>query len=227
MGEHAGRGSWPRSAAVVAAMTAALMLLLSWLWPDLTAVAAGDLARDSLEVALSRVAAVAAALCAGWWWLVTCATAVSAAGGTSPARPRGCPAWWHRAVLGACGVAVASALAAPAYAAGEAELSGQPERGVAVVQGLPLPDRPLGSLARSGPPAEPSPGPASSTADTVTVAAGDSLWSLAKQRLPVGATDAEVDAAWRRLYAANRAAIGPDPDLIRPGLRLRVPGARR
>jgi hypothetical protein len=227
MGEHAGRGAWPRSAAVVAAMTGALVLLLSWLWPDLTAVAAGDLAGDSLEVALSRVAAVAAAFCAGWWWGITCATAISTVGGTSPVRPRGCPAWWHRAVLGACGVAIASALASPAYAAGEAELSGQPGRGVAVVQGLPLPDRPLGSPARSGPPAHPPPEPASSTAGTVTVASGDSLWSLAKTRLPHDATDAEVDAAWRRIYAANRAAIGPDPDVIRPGLRLRIPGARR
>ena len=59
------------------------------------------------------------------------------------------------------------------------------------------------------------------------MAPGDSLWSLARTRLPQGATDAEVDAAWRRIYAANRAAIGPDPDLIRPGLRLRTPGAPR
>ena len=32
-------------------------------------------------------------------------------------------------------------------------------------------------------------------------------------------------AAGRRLYAANRRVIGPDPGLIRPGTTLTVPGA--
>ena len=36
----------------------------------------------------------------------------------------------------------------------------------------------------------------------------------------------EIDAAWRVLYAANRDAIGSDPDLIRPGLDLE-PGPHR
>jgi nucleoid-associated protein YgaU len=32
-----------------------------------------------------------------------------------------------------------------------------------------------------------------------------------------------VSAAWPLLYAANRAVVGADPDLIRPGERLSLP----
>jgi nucleoid-associated protein YgaU len=35
--------------------------------------------------------------------------------------------------------------------------------------------------------------------------------------------DAAIDRRWREIYAANRAVVGPDPDLIRPGERLRLP----
>lgn len=58
----------------------------------------------------------------------------------------------------------------------------------------------------------------------VVVRRGDSLWSIARRHLRAGATDAEVARAWPRWYAANRAVIGPDPNLILPGMRLRVPG---
>ncbi|MDQ0373288.1 LysM peptidoglycan-binding domain-containing protein [Cellulomonas humilata] len=61
------------------------------------------------------------------------------------------------------------------------------------------------------------------TVDGVVVAAGDSLWSIAARHLPPGATDAQVAAAWPRWYAVNAAAIGADPDLIRPGQVLAVP----
>jgi hypothetical protein len=59
----------------------------------------------------------------------------------------------------------------------------------------------------------------------IVVRAGDSLWTLAARRLGPGASDAEIAAAWPRLYAANRAAIGTDPDLIHPGQRLLPPAA--
>lgn len=52
---------------------------------------------------------------------------------------------------------------------------------------------------------------------------GDTLWEIAASRLPAGADDAQVAAAWPRWYAANAAAIGPDPDLILPGTVLRPP----
>ena len=52
---------------------------------------------------------------------------------------------------------------------------------------------------------------------------GDSLWSLTARQLGPGATSTQIAAAWPRLYAANRAAIGNNPDLIHPGQRLVPP----
>lgn len=54
------------------------------------------------------------------------------------------------------------------------------------------------------------------------VVAGDSLWSLAARQLGPGAADADVDARWRAVYARNADAVGPDPDLVHPGLVLRT-----
>lgn len=50
-----------------------------------------------------------------------------------------------------------------------------------------------------------------------TVQSGDSLSKIAQQKLG----DANK---WRQIYDANRATIGDDPDLIKPGQRLRIPG---
>jgi nucleoid-associated protein YgaU len=58
------------------------------------------------------------------------------------------------------------------------------------------------------------------------VVPGDTLWDIARRHLPDGATDADVARAWPRWYAVNRAVIGPDPALIRPGMRLRLPDRR-
>ncbi len=55
------------------------------------------------------------------------------------------------------------------------------------------------------------------------VAAGDSLWSIAAAQLGPGTAMAAIDHRWRRLYAANRAVIGKDPDLLIPSQRLRLP----
>jgi hypothetical protein len=52
---------------------------------------------------------------------------------------------------------------------------------------------------------------------------GDSLWSLAAAELGPTAGDAAVATRWPQWYAANRAVIGPDPDLILPGQVLRIP----
>ncbi len=57
----------------------------------------------------------------------------------------------------------------------------------------------------------------------VVVRRGDSLWAIAARHLGPGATDAEVAAEWPRWYAANRATIGADPDLVLPGQVLRPP----
>jgi nucleoid-associated protein YgaU len=59
--------------------------------------------------------------------------------------------------------------------------------------------------------------------ERVVVHRGDSLWTIAARSLGAGATDAEVAAEWPRWWHANRAVIGPDPDLLRPGTRLTPP----
>jgi hypothetical protein len=62
---------------------------------------------------------------------------------------------------------------------------------------------------------------AAKTADVI-VRPGDSLWSIAAENLPSGATTAQIDAAWREWYRANRDVIGDDPNLIRPGQHLKA-----
>ena len=57
----------------------------------------------------------------------------------------------------------------------------------------------------------------------VVVAPGDCLWRIAARDLGPAATAGAVSAAWPRWYAANRAVIGPDPDLLQPGMRLVPP----
>ena len=72
---------------------------------------------------------------------------------------------------------------------------------------------------RGGAPEPPSPPDhAAPHARSVTVQPGDSLAGIARQRYG----DA---AAWRQIYAANRDAIGPDPNRLEVGLELTLPGA--
>jgi murein DD-endopeptidase MepM/ murein hydrolase activator NlpD len=54
------------------------------------------------------------------------------------------------------------------------------------------------------------------TAEMYTVVRGDSLSTIADDR--------GVRGGWRGLYTANRKTIGPDPDLILPGQRLKLRG---
>lgn len=57
----------------------------------------------------------------------------------------------------------------------------------------------------------------------MTVRTGDSLWSIAARDLGGAPTIAAIAEHWPRWYAANRATIGPDADLIHPGMVLRAP----
>jgi nucleoid-associated protein YgaU len=83
---------------------------------------------------------------------------------------------------------------------------------------------PSPSSSSAPPPASPAQLPSEQASGVVcelVVASGDSLWSLAAAQLGPQASDADVDARWRALYAQNADAVGPDPDLVRPGLQLR------
>jgi hypothetical protein len=76
------------------------------------------------------------------------------------------------------------------------------------------------SLVSSGSPRDSAqPGPPAQ----VVVRRGDSLWTLAARRLGPQADDAQVAAQWPRWWAANRAVIGDDPDLLVPGTVLEAP----
>ncbi|MGZ4610902.1 MAG: LysM peptidoglycan-binding domain-containing protein [Actinomycetes bacterium] len=57
----------------------------------------------------------------------------------------------------------------------------------------------------------------------VVVRRGDTLWDIATRFLGPHASTADVAAEWPRWHHANRRTIGPDPDLLRPGQRLRPP----
>ncbi|MCA1710331.1 MAG: LysM peptidoglycan-binding domain-containing protein, partial [Actinobacteria bacterium] len=59
--------------------------------------------------------------------------------------------------------------------------------------------------------------------EPVVVQPGDTLWGIAAEHLPAAATDAQIAQAWPSWWAANRDAVGADPDLITPGTQLDPP----
>ena len=68
---------------------------------------------------------------------------------------------------------------------------------------------------------EATPGRGAEAVGTYVVKRGDTLWTIAADPAVYG------DATkWRRLYDANRDLL-KSPDRVRPGMRLRVPGASR
>ena len=85
------------------------------------------------------------------------------------------------------------------------------------VVGLRLPDRPSGAR----------PQPTDGHARPYVVRRGDTLWDIAAAGLPLRSTVDDRARACRRWYAANRAAIGDDPDFLLPGTRLHPPTDRR
>jgi nucleoid-associated protein YgaU len=163
-----------------------------------------------------------------WLWLVAAVTACTAdalraAGsdavhqGSTLLRPRAV-----RAVVAAClGV---TALAGPASAQSpvtrvralpddlRAAAVTAPATSPRLLDGLPVPDRVHGGLHDR----------VTAPARRLDVAPGDSLWALTAALLPPGAPADAVASGWRLLYAANRAVVGADPDLLQPGQTLRV-----
>jgi hypothetical protein len=172
------------------------------------------------ELLVAVCGAVLLACGARLWWVTTMTTIDVVRGRMS----HGAHGLTRRLVLAACGAAVVAGVSAPALAA----QGGDVER----LAGLPLPDRatagatlqpgPVVSVARHAPSRHLAQRPGSGR-DEVVVRSGDSLWALAAARLPRTAGPDEVDRAWRAVWAANRAEIGDDPGLIRPGQLLHLP----
>lgn len=172
--------------------------------------------------ALVSGCAVVGSVGTAWLWVLTLLVLLDVLRGRTTRD--GVPRAVRRVVLAACGLSLAGSLATPAYAD-----PGGPE----VLAGLPLPDRTtttthwIGSLARGGDQAPPHPAAARERpagGATVRVLPGDTLWELAEDELGADARPEDVERRWREIYAANRDLVGADPDLIRPGQRLTLPG---
>jgi len=181
-----------------------------WLPRSLPWPAPAGSATQGIEGFADLVAAACAlGLVACWAWLAVGAVAVAVAS-LRPASRAG--RWRLRWVPDAIRVLVpvlvgAAVTAAPVSAATEAGPShSTPGATRAALAGLPVPDRvPTGRGHR-----------------TVLVRPGDSLWGITARLLPEAAPATAVDRGWRRIARANASRV-PDPDLILPGTRLRVP----
>jgi nucleoid-associated protein YgaU len=99
----------------------------------------------------------------------------------------------------------------------------------------PAPTTRLGTAPPPAPAATPAPTPAPTPGVAgpgqphedpfarYVVQPGDCLWVIAAGLLPPSATNLAIDRGWRRIYEANAATIGPDPNLVFPGTVLRLP----
>jgi nucleoid-associated protein YgaU len=202
-----------------------------------------------LAVTPADEAAVSLAWLVGWVvvaWLTALALLAAAAavpGGT------GTIARWllrlvaPRAARRALEVALGLSLAAGPALGGVAHAAAPPAAPHGIELSVPSLDRPLSSVPSLDRPVE-RPGQAMPSldrphADTrprtgvpprtdpqpVTVHRGDSLWLIASRGLGGRASEAQIAAEWPRWYAANRAVVGDDPELIQPGQRLVPPHA--
>lgn len=211
---HRASGSRVRCLVVWLLVTAVGALTVGWTAADLRP---DGLATAPLERLLVWVSAVALTGCVAWVWVVTGVVVAQALAGERHDRVPGVPGWARTAVLLACGIALAGpGGAAQADAGSDRETAQARAEHAMALDGLPYPDRAVGSVA---PPARPS----AAVARVHVVQPGDTLWDLAADDLGGRASSAEVTAYWHRIHALNRALIGPDPDLIRPGQQLRMP----
>jgi hypothetical protein len=148
------------------------------------------------------------------------------------------PRFARGAITVVAGVSISAGVTAPAFAAPfqpaptVAPAATQLERWPDLAQAgrdVPVPTpRPTTSGAHTSP-APTSPAARSSAAvrsdlATVRVAAGDCLWTLARQALPPDASDSQVASATAGWWQQNRAVIGADPDVLQVGQVLTAPG---
>ncbi|WP_027861994.1 LysM peptidoglycan-binding domain-containing protein [Marmoricola sp. URHB0036] len=156
----------------------------------------------------------ALAIGAAWAVLIVVAGVVEvlSSGRLAATARLGCPAPARRALLAGLGLVLASggAVVAGPVSAAPAPLGSDTRTGL----GLPVPARPTGSayaLPRQ----------------RVEVQPGDCLWRLAREHSRTTTSQQDLARMVARTYLANRRVIGADPDLIRPGQRLRIPLQRQ
>jgi hypothetical protein len=214
-------------------LSTGICLLLRWLAGAATGasqlIPSGEQANVGFDELLPSIAVLALGGCAVWFWVVSTVVTLEAAAaittGTLPLRlvgsptvgPTVGPAGLRRLVFAACGVALLSAGTAPALATDQHRDRHTPVSAPDQLAGLRLPDRAAYEAHR--PPGKASHEPAA----TIRVGPGDTLWGIAASVLGPDATPVRISRSWQRIYLLNTAAIGPDPDLIRPGTSLSIP----
>jgi hypothetical protein len=206
-----------RGLVVWATATTTLALPAHWLLvragAGATALGGGETSQPAFEQALAGACAVMLLGCLVWAWLAASAVVVEAVTSRPAITSRAVPARLRRVVLSICGAALAGGGLHPAYAEPGAHHA-HPTPVTARIVGLPLPE-----------PVPTAPQHRSYVREDswVVVAPGDSLWSIAERDLPTGSPASAVTSHWHAIYVTNRAAIGPDPDLITAGTQLRLP----
>lgn len=88
------------------------------------------------------------------------------------------------------------------------------EAEIAAKAGAAGPRGPQGPKGDRGPQGPPGPAGGTTVPRTHTVVSGDSLGAIANKYSGV---------TWQQIYAANKAVIGTDPNLIQPGMVLVIP----
>jgi len=183
---------------------------------------------------------------AGWLGLTVLLSALAALPGAlgrvaTALAGRLAPAAVRRGVALALGTAFTAAGGAPAVDGSatprpgptvtEPPSASAPDPGFSVTTETLSERRPAASLGPLGPAprtteraTERATRPAAATPQ-IRVERGDSLWHIAARHLGPDATPGQIAREWRRWYAANRAVVGAEPDLIRVGQVLSAPPA--
>lgn len=194
------------------------------------------------DVAVAGVASAVLWLCAVWVavgltaWYLSMLPGLAGRCGSAVVR-RVLPGAVRRLLVASTGVTVLLSPLPAVAAAGPTPTVPAPSWPVGQPAASPTPSQSLDQ-----PPVRPAPGwptdrtpamPAAGTPDrpaapagSVTVAPGDSLWTIAATALGPAATEHRIAVAWPYWYRANRSVIGRDPGLIRPGTELIAPTAR-
>jgi nucleoid-associated protein YgaU len=220
----------PRGAAAAGTVTAVAVLLMAAPAPGaaLRQVRDAGAAADPTAPLVALLSLLAWAL-AGWLLLTVAATT----GGHLPGRAgrllralarRVAPVAVRRTIEATLGLTVAvGALGASPALASPGPPTGPASAPVAASLdwAAPAPDSAPGLDWAPAPPADPP------TPEAVVVQPGDTLWHLAEHDLTAqgmsAPSEAEVAQAWPSWWAANREAIGDDPDLLQPGTALTPP----
>jgi hypothetical protein len=182
-------------------------------------------APDPLAPLLALVALIAWAL-VGWLLLVAAGSLATRLPGTAgrvaaAGTRRVAPAAVRRLVEVSLGLTVAVGALGASPAAASPQIP--PPAAAATLDWPAEPPSPVPSLDWN-PGSADHVAPRSHVATTpVVVRPGDSLWSVAADHLPPCASNAQIARAWPTWWAANRTAVGADPDLIHPGLPLTPP----